>query len=86
MIKMVDRVEAIGWLFWIAAFVVLAVPCTYGVWQFKFQDTSGIKAIVIGALLAAVLSAFITYAANAALQSYKKKQRVQKRKKAKKRK
>jgi hypothetical protein len=81
-----SRLDAVGWLFWIAVFLVLIGPCIYGSWQITYPDKSRLYPIGTGAGLAAIASGFVSWAINAVLQRREKKQRIERRKKVRKRK
>jgi hypothetical protein len=81
-----SRLDAAGWLFWIVVFLILIGPCIYGAWQIIDPDKNRLYPIGTGVVLAAIASGFVSWAVNAVLLRREKKQRIERRKKVRKRK
>jgi uncharacterized membrane protein YesL len=58
------RLEPVGWIFWLIAFVLSIPLCLYIVWQAAFTSTLPIVRIAASILLAAVFSACLSVAVN----------------------
>jgi uncharacterized BrkB/YihY/UPF0761 family membrane protein len=80
------KFDAAGWLFWTVVFVVLAAPCIFVCWRIMDPSVSRWYAIVTGSVLSAIGAGTISWAVNAVLQRRQKKQRMARRKKARKQK
>jgi len=81
-----SRFDAAGWLFWTVVFALCAGPCMYAAWQIIDPKANRLYPIGTGFVVAAILAGFISWAVNAALQWREKRQRIERRKKARKRK
>jgi len=82
--KRSPRFDTAGWLFWSIVFVILAVPCIYGVWRVTDEHAFFLMRIGAGVVIAAIGAGVISLAVNAVLQYRNKKRRVVARKRAKK--
>jgi len=80
------KFDAAGWVFWLVVFVLLAGPCVFGTWKIVYSTASRTIPIVTGLVVAAVGAGFISWAVNAVVQRRQKKQRIARRKKARKQK
>jgi hypothetical protein len=78
--------DTAGWLFWIIVLVILAGPCIWAARLFIYETSSILYRIGAGLVLAAVGAGVVSWAVNAVLQWRQKKQRIARRKKAKKQK
>jgi hypothetical protein len=81
-----SKFDAAGWLFWLIVFGILVCPSTFVAWYFRRPGKPVFFLLGIGVLSAAVGASFVSWGVNSALQYRRKKQRLQERKKAKKRK
>lgn len=79
------RLEAAGWGFFVAAFVVLLAPCIYAAFQLVEEHYSRTIPVGIGVIFAAFAAAMATFATNTVLQSMhaRQKRTAQKQKKRK---
>ncbi len=80
------KFDAAGWLFWLIIFVVLTGPYIFATWKMVYKETSLRVPIVTGIVFAAIGAGLISWAVNAVLQRKQKRQRIERRKKARKQK
>ena len=66
--------------------LLFTAPCIYGAWQIIDRDKNRLYPIGTGIILAIVVSGVVSWAVNAVLQWREKKQRIERRKKVRKRK
>jgi hypothetical protein len=80
------KFDTAGWLFWIIVLVILAGPCIWATRFFIYETSNILYRIGAGLFLAAVGAGVVSWAVNAVLQWRQEKQRIARRKKAKKQK
>ena len=78
------KFDAAGWLFFLAVFLVLVAPGIAVAWRFIYPAYSRWYPVVTGMAVAAIAAGTVSWAVNAVLQRRQKKQRIARRKKAKK--
>ncbi len=76
--------DAAGWLFWFVVFVLLIAPCIWLAWQIIYATYGRWYPIITGIVFAAVGAGVVSWAVNAVMQRKQKKERIARRKKAKK--
>ena len=82
--KKKHQLESVGWLFWGIVFVASAGPAIYAAYRLTIESAPITVPISMGALLAAIAAAFISWGVNSALQARYHKRRLAERKQAKK--
>jgi xanthine/uracil permease len=78
------KFDAAGWLFFLAMLLVLVAPCIAVAWRFIYPAYTRWYPVVTGIVVAAIGAGTVSWAVNAVLQWRQKKQRIARRKKAKK--
>lgn len=79
------RIEAVGWRFFLVAFILLIGPGIYFSFSIMREEIPWVVPAGLGLLVGAFAAALVTWALNEALQRYHRKRRLEARKKAKKR-
>jgi TRAP-type C4-dicarboxylate transport system permease small subunit len=80
------KFDAAGWTFWLVIFLILVGPSVYGAWKIVYSSASRTVPISAGIVFAAIGAGFISWTVNAVIQRKRKKERIQRRKKARKQK
>ena len=80
------RIEYAGWGFWAVCTLILIGPMTYVSYQSVQAGTPGTVPVGMGIVFASMLSAFVTWLANTALQSVQSRKKQETRKQAKRKK
>ncbi|NUM53294.1 MAG: hypothetical protein HUU46_06600 [Candidatus Hydrogenedentes bacterium] len=80
------RLEAAGWGFWLVTSLVLAGPSVYIAYQVTQEHLSREIPFAMGIVVAAFVSAFVTYIANLIIQRNNERRRSAEAKQAKKQK
>jgi uncharacterized metal-binding protein len=81
-----NRLDSVGWTFWLVVFVLLAGPFIWWAWQYRYEsDSRGIPVIlglVASALVAGILSSAVNYVLQRrAMQRQKAERKQQKKRK-----
>ncbi|MBI5091407.1 MAG: hypothetical protein HZB26_03075 [Candidatus Hydrogenedentes bacterium] len=84
MTKKNDNTFVAGWTFWGIVFVVLSPPAIYYCMRIVDPEEEFIIPVGMGFLLAALGAGIVAWAANAALQWFQKRRKIETRKKTKK--
>lgn len=62
--KPIQEIESVGWGFYCAVVIVLAGPCTWGIWLVTLPETPIGQRIALGVSFAGALAAVVAWAVN----------------------
>jgi len=82
----IGKLDSAGWGVWLISFVVLVFPCVYGAFQIVDEEQPPYVPLFMGGLFAGFVSAVVTWIMNVAIQARVKRERMQERRKNRKKK